>query len=403
MKRLLGQALVVGLLASVLAAPAATAGKPGVEARLAASLRDPSLSLARTAALAVDLRTGAVVYSLNASMPVVPASNAKLPVSWAALLRLGPGFRFRTEVVGVGDRRGRAWEGNVVVKGYGDPTLTTADLDAMARTLRARGIRVITGRVLGDESYYDTVRGAPGWKRSFLGIESPPLSALVVDRGRGWPGHSPPLLTAQAFTEALARHGVVVRGRPGLGTAPVEGFRLAVDTSATLADVVSSMNHESDNFTAEMLLKQLGAVAVGLGTTAGGARAVLAEMRAAGIPTAGVRIADGSGLSRLDRLTAEALVGILRAALASPEIRDVFVRSLAVSARSGTLSNRLWPLQGVVRGKTGTTNLSCSLSGLVRGTVAFAVLQNGNPVASWAARAAQDRFVTVLARRVAVG
>lgn len=395
--------LVLGLVASALAAPAATAGKPSIEAKLAASLRDPALSAARTAALAVDLRTGAILFAHNAAMPVVPASNAKLPVSWAALLRLGPAFRFRTEIVGVGSRRGAAWEGSVVVKGYGDPTLTTADLDAMARTLRARGIRVITGRVQGDESFYDAVRGAPGWKRSFLGIESPPLSALVVDRGRGWPGHSPPLLAARALTEALARRGIVVRGKPGLGVAPVEGVRLATDTSATLADIVGVMNHQSDNFTAEMLLKQLGTVGGGVGTTRGGARAVLAEMRAAGIPTSGVRIADGSGLSRLDRLTATALVGILRAALASPEIGGVFVRSLAVSARSGTLSNRLWSLQGVVRGKTGTTNLSCSLSGLVRGTVAFAVLQNGDPVASWAARAAQDRFVTVLARRAAVG
>ena len=66
-------------------------------------------------------------------------------------------------------------------------------------------------------------------------------------------------------------------------------------------------------------------------------------------------------------------------------------------ASSGTLSTRLPALRGRVKGKTGTTDLACTLSGVIGGTVAFAVLENGSPVSSWAARAAQDRFVTILA------
>lgn len=380
-------------------ATGSTPSTPGLTARLTGSLRAPALSLGRTAAIAVDVRTGAVVYAHNAATPVVPASNEKLPVSWAALTRLGPAFRFHTELLGVGRRAGRAWRGDLVLKGYGDPTLTTADLAAMAATVKARGIRRITGGVLGDESAFDAKRGAPGWKRSFVGIETPPLSALIADRGRGWPGHSPPLLAARAIRDALARRGIVVVGTAGLVDAPAEGIPLASDWSAPLSEIVRGMNRYSDNFLAEMVLKQLGAGDGEVGTTVRGAQVVIDEMAAAGIPTTGVRIVDGSGLSRLDRITAEALVGVLRAGLANPEIREPFVDSLAVAATSGTLSNRLWPFKGAIVGKTGTTDLACTLSGLIQGALAFAVLQNGEPVASWAARAAQDRFVTLLARQ----
>ena len=157
------------------------------------------------------------------------------------------------------------------------------------------------------------------------------------------------------------------------------------------------MNRESDNFYAEMLLKQLAAAAGKPGTSAGGAGIVVAAMREAGIPVAGVRIVDGSGLSSLDRLTAAALVGVLREGAADPVIGRAFLDSLAVPGSGGTLSDRLPALRGVVKGKTGTTNLACTLSGLIGRQIAFAVLEAGHPVSSWAARAAQDRFVTILA------
>ena len=102
-------------------------------------------------------------------------------------------------------------------------------------------------------------------------------------------------------------------------------------------------------------------------------------MREAGIPVEGVRMVDGSGLSSLDRLTADTLVGVIRAAANDPSIRSAFVGSLAVAGVSGTLSSRLPSLRGQVQGKTGTTDLACTLSGLIRHTVVFAVLENGSP------------------------
>ena len=118
------------------------------------------------------------------------------------------------------------------------------------------------------------------------------------------------------------------------------------------------------------------------------------------MPLAGVRIADGSGLSRFDRLTVRALADILRAGAADPSIGDVFVSSLAVAGVSGTLKARLdtRPTRGRVIAKTGTTNRASALAGFVRNRYVFAILHNGSPVPYWSARAAQDRFVTVLAR-----
>jgi D-alanyl-D-alanine carboxypeptidase/D-alanyl-D-alanine-endopeptidase (penicillin-binding protein 4) len=397
MQRRLFLPAVVALVCAAAAAPAPAAGPARVSTKLTTALSGPTLSLGSTAALAVDVATGAVVYAHNPALPVAPASNEKIPVAWAALVQLGAGYRFHTEVYGVGTRDGRSWDGDLVLKGYGDPTLTTADLDRLAATIRSRGIVSVSGRILGDESFYDAKRGAAGWKAYFVGGETPPLSALVVDRGLGWPALSPPLLAARAFEQALVRHGVAVAGRPGLGTTPASAISLASDTSDPLALVVRHMNHESDNFYAEMLLKQLDAATGRVGTSAGGARVVVDAMRNAGIPVAGVRMVDGSGLSRLDRLTAAALVGVLRTGLVDPAIRSAFTQSLAVAGNSGTLRSRLSSLRGRVKGKTGTTDLACTLSGIVDGAVAFAVLENGNPIASWAARAAQDRFVTILA------
>jgi D-alanyl-D-alanine carboxypeptidase/D-alanyl-D-alanine-endopeptidase (penicillin-binding protein 4) len=182
------------------------------------------------------------------------------------------------------------------------------------------------------------------------------------------------------------------------GIAPEGAVFLAADRSEPLRTIVRAMNRDSDNYTAELVLKTLGARVRGTGTTESGGLVVLSELADAGVPVEGLRIADGSGLSSLDRISAAELVAVIQAALADPAVRGPFLGSLAVAGRSGTMRDRLPQLRWRVRGKTGTTSAACSLSGVVGGTIAFAVMQNGSPVASWAARAAQDRFVAVLAR-----
>jgi PBP4 family serine-type D-alanyl-D-alanine carboxypeptidase len=159
------------------------------------------------------------------------------------------------------------------------------------------------------------------------------------------------------------------------------------------------MDRESDNFTAELVLKTLGAEVAGKGTTAAGASVVVDALAEAEVPLAGVRIADGSGLSRLDRLTPRAIASILLALWNDTDLRPVLWDALPVAGRSGTLEHRLdsRPAYGAVRAKTGTTSLASALSGFVRHRFAFAVLQNGDPISTTWARAAQDRFATALA------
>jgi D-alanyl-D-alanine carboxypeptidase/D-alanyl-D-alanine-endopeptidase (penicillin-binding protein 4) len=345
-----------------------------------------------TGVLAVDLDSGRVVYAHNANAPLLPASNEKLAITYAALVALGPAFRMRTELLGEGHLvDGATWHGNLVLRGYGDPTLDRAGLADLAHRLRATGIRRVTGGLIADESWFDHRRGGPGWEAGFVPDESRPLSALTVPGADGAAG------AAELLRKALARAGVRVRGATKVAKA--DGWPLAVRYSPTLEEILHYMDVESDNFTAELVLKQLGAVLAGHGTTEAGAaivRSILAEHL---VPLGGVRIADGSGLSALDRLTPKAIVTILQRAWADRDLRPVLFRILPVSGRDGTLEDRMTkpPARGNVRAKTGTLETASALSGFVRERYAFVILQNAPRLSAWAARAAQDRFATVLA------
>ena len=382
------------------ASTSAAATGPALSASLGQALADTDVDPRRTAALVVDLRSQQVVFRRNDSLSLAPASAEKLAVSLAALRVLGPSFRFRTEVVGAGDLDGHVWHGDLVLVGNGDPTLSKDGLVSLAREVAAWGIRRVTGRVLGDEHRFDTTRTGPGWKASFLGVESAPLSALSVEGVPLRGANSSAAAAAAAFRAALALRGIAVAGPAGTGRAPAEVLPLALDLSDPLTDVVREMNQESDNFVAEMLLKELGTTVAPRGSTAAGIRVVRAALGDAGVPLAGVRLADGSGLSRGDRLTARALVSILESGRSDPTIGGTFVSSLAVAGVSGTLQHRLRKrvTYGRVRAKTGTTNRASALAGFVRRRYVFAILQNGSPVDYWSARIAQDRFVTALAR-----
>lgn len=390
---------VVVLLALVLAAPAGAGDSP-LTKRLARALAVPHVSQARTGAVAIDLQTGETVFSEHETLPLAPASNEKLAVAYASLVTLGPTFRFETDVVGRGEQDGVTWRGSLILVGQGDPTLSSADLAVLARQVRAAGIRRVTRGVFGDESFFDARRTGAGWKSWFYVNECPPLSALTVDRGRyyGRTSGKPALSAALLFRDALRRAGVSVGG-VGLGRQRDDDMPLAAVESAPLSRVVAWMGRVSDNFTAEILLKQLGASDGAVGTSARGTAVMRAALADAGVPLGGLRLADGSGLSSLDRLTARALAALLRAAWADPDVRPYLLAALPVAGISGTLSDRMRrpPARGNVHAKTGTTSLASALSGYVKRRYVFSVLQNGSPVSSYWARRAQDRFATALA------
>src|SRR5439155_18206964 len=107
----------------------------------------------------------------------------------------------------------------------------------------------------------------------------------------------------------------------------------------------------------------------------------------------------GSGLSRLDRLTASALVSMLRASWLDQDLRELLVDAVPAAGRSGTLDDRMrgTAAAGRVRAKTRTPDRASALSGYARRRFAFSVIQNGSPISTFWARRAQDRFAAVLA------
>jgi D-alanyl-D-alanine carboxypeptidase/D-alanyl-D-alanine-endopeptidase (penicillin-binding protein 4) len=390
------------VLTCVSPAAAAVRSDSTLQDKLAKALRVPHVSSATSAAVAVDLVTGQQLFATNDSLSLAPASNEKLALTYALFSSFSPTMRITTKVSALGVQRGTTLNGDLFLVGGGDPTLSSSDLARLARRVRAAGIRHVTGRVIGDESLFDSKRTCPGWKRSFYIFESPPLSALVVDRG--WFGkytaRRPAKAAALLFRDALRRAGVAVDGGVTVLPTPLVAFPVAKTLSPPLRDIVRFMDLNSDNFTAEELLKLLGVAAEGRGTSAGGARAVVSALKAGGISTAGVKIFDGSGLSEYDRLTVGALVGILQAFASDPALETELVRALPVAGVSGTLRDRMRTptLVGNVVAKTGTTSIASSLAGYVNSHIAFAIIQNGHPLSYWYAREAQDRFARVLAK-----
>ena len=321
-------------------------------------------------------------------------------MTYAVLTALGPATRIDTDVAASGTLDGTTLDGALVLVGRGDPSLSSADLAKLAVAVRATGIRRVTGGVMGDESLFDTRRTAPGWRPSFYINESPPLSALIVDRAR-YAGHvsrDPALAAALLFRDALGKVGVDVLGGASVGEVPVDAITVATIHSPPISRLVRYMDQQSDNFTAEMLLKQLGLLQAERGTTAAGAQLVTRLLIADGIPMQGVRFVDGSGLSLLDRITVTALVEILRGLYVDPTLRPFLLRSLPVAGETGTLHDRMTtaPLRGNVLAKTGTTREASALTGFAKGRYVFAVIQNGHPLKYWWARFAQDRFARVL-------
>jgi serine-type D-Ala-D-Ala carboxypeptidase/endopeptidase (penicillin-binding protein 4) len=390
-------------IAAFFAVPAAQAGsRSAFQTQLARALHARLVSPGRTGAVVFDLQTGDLLFAHNPQLPLRPASNEKLATTYAALTALGPSFRIDTDVLGDGQQNGTTWQGNIVLKGYGDPALSFAQLTSLARQVVADGITHVSGRILGDESWFDTRRNGLGWKPDFYLHESPALSALIVNRG--WTGQYetrfPALMAAVAFRRDLRRLGVTVHGGTAVGVASQQSVQLGEVESAPLSTLVRNMDVYSDNFYAEMLLKEVGAVQGAGGSSAAGIAVERRLLGAAGVPLAGVRMVDGSGLSLLDRWTSNGLGTLLHTMWLDSDLRPYLVPALPIAGETGTLEHRMRkaPARGLVRAKTGTTDNSSALSGFVGDRFAFSILENGSPVRALNAEQSQNRFAQVLAR-----
>lgn len=393
---------------------AATAA--GVTARLAGLINSGNLGPS-VGALVTDLSTGQVLYQLNPTVGLAPASTTKIVTAIAALDTLGPGARFTTKVIiGPGGRGGGSGSGgtagggsrdggaSIVLVGGGDPTLAagrypTGDYpqpatlrslaSATAKALRARGISAV--RLRYDASLFGGPQVARGW--AALGTPGnyvssgnvTPITGLEVDQGRltagGKPEDSddpgnlrPRSLTpsedaAHAFAVFLRRDGITVSGNLSARRAPRRGALLAEVGSPPLAEIVQQMLTESNNVIAETLARQV-AVATGRpGTFAGAAAAVMAV--AARFNVKGVRLYDGSGLSPMDRISPRALVALVGlAAKSGPRSLRPVISGMPVAGFSGTLGPGSFfgpfgqDALGMVRAKTGNLTHVATLAGV---------------------------------------
>ena len=367
--------------------------------------------------------SGAYVANLTDGRPLfrwrqhnsrILASNAKLFTTAAALARFGTEGTLATSVLGDGelDLEG-VYQGNLYLRGGGDPSFGSrrftqrsygggGTVEDLASLLEDVGITRVTGRVYGDESIFDSLRGGPD---SGFGVSVwvGPLSALSYNRGlftEGGHGFqaNPPAFAAARLDDALEARGIPVRLKPRVAVTPAEATLLATVPSPPMERIVRITNKPSDNFFAETLLKDLAHQAGGTGTTARGARIAGGFARRLG---SGVRLVDGSGLARGNRASPFRIVRLLTAMSARDEFIS-FRDSLPIAGRDGTLYDRM--RRGAARGrcqaKTGTLSNVSSLSGYCDarsgGTYVFSILMNG--VYPLGARRLQDRMLQAIAK-----
>jgi serine-type D-Ala-D-Ala carboxypeptidase/endopeptidase (penicillin-binding protein 4) len=329
------------------------AARPGWIRRIERLVRGRAVSVS----VGVD---GRFLYRHRDGVPRRPASNEKLLLSMALLDAFGPDARLPTSAA-ASRVRGRTVRGNLWILGGGDPETGPGELGALARKVKAAGIRRIRGRVLGSRDFFKHDWFAPGWKPSFPGTEVALPTALSFEGNtvRGRSVTDPERLAAESLTKRLRAIGVHVRGKPGSGHAPRSLRQVASVGSLPLARLLRHQNVDSRNFYAETLGKLLGATEFGPpGTIRKGAAAIERFASSRGVK---VTAHDNSGLSYDDRVTAAGILRLLWSV--GPESWDDELRSSLPTGGQGTLKDRL---RGVrVRAKTGTLTDVSALSGWV--------------------------------------
>lgn len=342
---------------------------------------------------------GERLFEHKPERPVIPASNMKILTAVAALESLGPDFVYETRVAGTArPNADGVLDGDIYVIGGGDPVVMTdayravqpatdsdvhTSADALADQIIAVNLNRVTGRILVDESRYDTERSVAGWPDRFLeegqvGV----LGATTMDDGFvGLDGEyesqdvargtDPPALPRAAepalqfginLSALLADRSVSIAGSPQVATeVPGRLRELVTWQSPPMSDIVTQMMMNSDNTTAELIVKELGVASAEQGSTTAGTLALSTSLRGAGLTEAGLFAVDGSGLSDENRVTCS----LVHDALELPTHKATIRAAMPVAGESGTLADVFagTPWEGRIRAKTGYLARSSALSG----------------------------------------
>ncbi|MEU6074954.1 D-alanyl-D-alanine carboxypeptidase/D-alanyl-D-alanine-endopeptidase [Micromonospora sp. NPDC047074] len=416
---------------AVLAGADANAPLPtpeGVRAALAPLVAVPALG-DRVNVSVTDVATGQPLFGSGEDDGTVPASVTKLVTGVTVLAARGPAYRIPTRAVA------GAAPGEVVIVGGGDPTLAVdakgfypgaARLDDLAAQVRAASGGTKPTRVVFDPSLYSGPVYEPGWDPDIpTGGYGGAVTALMTDGARSdvprakrddragnhWAERTarPDLAAARSFARLLGVPAdAVQRGTAPAAATSGPGAELGRVESLPMVRLVDIMIRDSDNIIAEALARQVALARDEPASFAGGGRAMDAVAAELGLPADELTLADGSGLSRTNRISPSLLTELI--ALAGngsrPELAAIF-GGLPVADWSGTLADRYQTAAtkagaGVIRAKTGTLTKVHAIAGLVSTTdgrlLTFAVLTDEVPPDGLtAARVALDRIGAALA------
>lgn len=402
--------------------------RAALRAHIDSLIGKPSFRTAEWGILAVDPDRHDTLYARNAASLMVPASNMKIITSAVALSQLGDDFRFTTTFSAHGTIADGVLNGDLVVTGRGDPTLSDhvrgsarLAMDSLADSIVAHGVHAISGHIYSGADNFPGPHVGEGWAWDDL-TESygAGVDELLYNEGMGrvvvrTTGGDSLVKTAPVpdptndyLTElesALASRGV--RTALGVAESVVPHDRTPLDTmfvsySIPLRAILPYFLKPSQNQIGEVLLRAVGLERTGVGSPDSGIAIAKRQLAAWGVPPDGYEIRDGSGMARTDLISPETIVHVLDHMRASPDFASFF-NALPIAGVDGTIAQRMrgTAAQNNVRAKTGSLQWVRSLSGYVTDAdgnrLIFSILANKWTTPASVVTATADSIAVALA------
>ena len=358
--------------------------------RIDSLLQDRMFETSQVGLMVYDLDADSVLYAHNERQLMRPASTMKLLTAITALDRLGRNYRYTTSVYYTGECDSTTLKGSIYVKGGMDPSLESYDLDCIVEEIVKLKVDTIEGDIVGDRSFKDADTMGEGW---CWDDNNPTLSPLVYKKKDN---------LVAALYQKIQAQGIVVKGSCSEGTVPSDARQLTVRYSP-MEPILQKMMKESDNLYAESMLYQVGAASGGRSTVKAAQQEERRIMERAGLDASAYRLADGSGLSLYNYLSAECEVMLLRYAYKNKSLFGTLCQSLPCAGMDGTLRRRMknTAAYGNVMAKTGTLTGIYTLAGYCispeKHMLAFCILNQGI-MQSGIARSFQDKVCDALCK-----
>lgn len=358
--------------------------------RLDALVDDSLMETTQLGLLVWDLTDDMPLYARNPRHLLRTASTMKLLTAITALDRLGKDYKYNTSIYYKGDIVQGQLRGDIICQGGMDPMFDRKDMQAFVQALKSKGVTSLRGRIVTDNTMKVPDKWGEGW---CWDDDNPTLVPLLID---GKPNFSEQLLK-ELQNARINTTGI----RVSAGTLPADAKHLCT-RSHSISEVMKQMMKESDNLFAECTYYQVAASSGKRPAKAKDAQEIEKDLlNKIGLNADDYSLADGSGLSLYNYLSAEAQVALLRYAWQTPNIFQTLFPTLPIAGEDGTLKRRMQDTaaQGRVWAKTGTVSGVSALSGYLVAPnghyIAFSIINQGVKQGS-AGRRFQDRVCAAL-------